>query len=133
MKRNLFVATGLLLFSMLAVISLHKSAPAQNSPDASTPVPEHEIAPVQDFQDNSTAVSGHNNAPVENSQANFSIEYEHGLITAKIENIPLERVLSEAQKKTGLQINILDSSILGNKVTLSIQNAEPEHFFQALL
>jgi hypothetical protein len=79
------------------------------------------------------AVAMHESAPAQNVQDNFRIEFQQGVITVKIENIPLERVLAEIQTKTGIKINILDRSLLGNKVTLSIQNAEPEHFLKTLL
>lgn len=89
--------------------------------------------PVQSPQDKFPVVSVYEIAQTQNVQDHFTIEYKQGLITAKIEDIPLERVLSEVQKKTEIKIRILDNSIAGKKVTLSIQNAEPEHFFQALL
>ena len=75
----------------------------------------------------------HNGAPGQGVQAKFTLEYRQGRVTAKIENVTLGEVLSETSKRTAIKINILDKSLAGKAVTLSIQDAEPERFFKALL
>jgi type II secretory pathway component GspD/PulD (secretin) len=67
------------------------------------------------------------------TQEHINIELTQGLITAKIENTPLEQVLSEMQKKTGVKVHIMSSSLAEKEVTLSTKNAEPEDFLKALL
>lgn len=75
----------------------------------------------------------HNGALGQDVQAKFTLEYRQGRISAKIEDVTLGEVLTEASKRTAIKINILDRSLAGTAVTFSIQDAEPERFFKALL
>ena len=75
----------------------------------------------------------HSSAPGQDAPGKFTIEYQQGRVTAEIENVTLETVLSEVAKQTAIKVNILDKSLAGKEVTLSIQDAEPEQFFKVLL
>jgi hypothetical protein len=111
MKKAL-VAIGALFVPMLVAVSVHKSVPSVNA---------------QERVSDEVAVKE------KNPQDNFTLEFTQGIITAEIKDIPLEQVLSEMQKKTGIEVHFLSKANTEKKVTLSIKNAEPEHFFKAIL